>query len=137
MHHDNPWFDMDDRHQDQVKCGYMPRSASTPTMDRGMQQTTQVKVKCEYIRRPRSASTPRWTMDRGVGDLQWEAGQLCTLKEQQELVTHHHNSSMTGMCVQSWADSVSQVRETTAAPMEHDSVVWLPVCVPEFRRQRS
>ena len=79
---DQPWFDMDDRQQDQVKCEYMPRSASTPK-DRGMQQTTQVK--CEYIRQPGSASTPK---DRGVDDLLQDPRQLCALFKEQELATH-------------------------------------------------
>ena len=73
---DQPWFDVDDRPQQQVKCEYIrqPYSASTPK-DRGM-QTTQVK--CE-LRSPR---------DRGVDDLLQEARQLCTLFREQELVTH-------------------------------------------------
>ena len=99
---DQPWFtDVDDRQQDQVKCDYMrqPRSASSPK-DRGMQQTTQVK--CEYIRQPRSASTLK---DRGVDDLLQEARQLCTLFREQELVTHQINFSMTNMCMQLVADT--------------------------------
>ena len=92
---DQPWFtDVDDRQQ----------------------QTTQVK--CDYIRQPRSAGSPK---DRGGDDLLQEARQLCALFKEQELVTHQINSSMTNMCMQLKADRTSQLREVAAASME-DSV---------------
>ena len=49
VYENNPWFDMDDNQQDQVRCGYEPISVSTPK-DRGMLPT---QVKCEIGLSPR------------------------------------------------------------------------------------